>query len=80
MFSTLFQHIYGNENAEDRDRHPDSELDNQNDQPQATIKQEEEALKKLLASRQTFEHQVDCYEKLRRSLQHQEEKRAKENR
>lgn len=79
LFRILVQHMYG-QDAEDIDKHPDELESEANQQPQATVEQEEAALRKLLASRQTFEHQVESYERLRKSLQYQEEKRAKENR
>lgn len=73
----LIDHMYGGD-SEDSDIHP--EKIEEETQSGATVQQEEEALKKLLASRQTEQHQIESYEKLQRSLQHQEEKRAKENR
>jgi len=77
MLKILIASMYGQE-VEDTDKDP-AELADQH-QPEFTQKQEEDALKKLLASRQTKEHEIESFEKLRRSLQHQQEERAKQQR
>lgn len=75
MMKMLVMAMHGQE-VEDDDQHPEEKLNQLHSE--ATPEQEEEAIKKLLASRQTKQHEIESYDKLRRSLQHQEEKRAKE--
>jgi len=78
MIGLLIHRMYSKEEIEDKDTDPELELYAQLDQP--SLEQEELALKTLLASRQTLEHQIESYRRLERSLQDQSNKQAQERR
>lgn len=77
LFHILYAGYHGEE-VEDKDFAPGESPENQ--QEIATPQQEEIALKKLMASRQTHEYQLESFEKLKRSLADQELKRSQQQR